>query len=99
MMKGMFSGEEFRQFREFYEEFSETGIGSYIVNWIKGLILITVVLFVIFVIACFITWSIPLPPKGCNSLKDTGIIVRVVLVVYSFVILLITFGDSDDYGY
>ena len=97
-MKGMFS-DDFTKIKELYENFCKTDIGNYIDNWVKGVILITVVLFVLYVITCFITWSIPLPPPNCKCLKESGIFIRVIVLVYSFVILMVTFGSDDDYGY
>jgi hypothetical protein len=82
------------------KDFFETDFGRYVKNWGIGLVWIAVVLMTLFVIGCFVTWSIPIPTGP--SVKDSegvGIMVRICLIVYSFVILLVTFGGDDDCGY
>jgi len=98
-MKNEMFNDEFTKIKELYEDFCKTNIGNYIDNWVKGVILITVVLLILYVIACFIAWSILLPSSDCKSIKDSGTLFRILLLVYSFVILMVTFGSDDDCGY
>lgn len=85
----------FNELKEFYKK---SWIGRYTINWILGLLLITFITFIFFIIGCFITWSIP------NTIFDNDIsntdmaLFRFFLVIYSSLIFFITEKmDFSDY--
>ena len=87
----------FDEFKKYYEDLSETNVGAYLINWVKGAILLTCVLVSIYILACFIKWTIILPPHPIEISKDTWVYTRVVFIIYSLAILPVTFGGDDDY--
>jgi hypothetical protein len=94
MKNGMFNREDFRKVQDLYEDFVATDVGNYIDNWVKGILLISFVVLILYILACFFTWSIlPVPP----DFEGSGILCRVVLTLYSFGVLVNTFGEGEDY--
>lgn len=95
-MKGICSKEDVEKVKDF---FNNTTLGSYIKNWVIGILGITLIVTVIYVLACFIAWSIIIPTspfseKGSTSL---GVFTRLGLTIYSTVVLIITTSEDDDY--
>lgn len=95
MMKETFKKEDFKKLKEVYKEFSETGVGSYIVHWIIGIIVMTVAAVIIYILTCFVTWSIPFPSSPLKHPEHVGIFVRIFILGYSFVVFVVTFGDNE----
>ena len=97
MMKEIFSEEDLQKVKDFFE----TGLGLYIKNWFIGMFWVLVILIGLYIISCFISWSILLPPRSnhSNHSEDWATFGRVLLILYSLVVLMVTFGSDDDYGY
>lgn len=87
-----------KEYKQKVQDFFETNLGSYIKNWLKGLLWLTVVLLIIYIVSCFVTWTVV--PITLDSFEGRdGTLFRIGLIVYSIVILLTLCDDDDFYGY
>lgn len=94
MKNGMFNREDFRKVQDLYEDFVATDVGNYIDNWVKGALLVGTILLILYILACFVMWEIlPVPPV----FEGSGVLYRVFLAIYSLGVLIVTFGEGEDY--
>ena len=77
-----------------FEEFKESFIYRYVRNFIGGLLIIGLALLVIILFGMFITWG--LPRTDYEPMGEGGkMILRLLLLGYSFIILVLTGGEGD----
>ena len=94
MKNGMFNREDFRKIQDLYEDFCATDVGNYIDNWVKGVLLVSIAILILYILACFVMWTIlPVPPV----FEGSGILYRILITIYSLGVLVGTFGEGEDY--
>jgi hypothetical protein len=77
-----------------FEDFKESFIYRYVRNFIGGLLIIGLALLVIILFGMFITWG--LPRTDYEPMGEGGkMILRLLLLGYSFLILFLTGGEGD----
>lgn len=77
-----------------FEDFKESFIYRYVRNFIGGLLIIGFVILILILFAMFVTWG--LPKTDHEPMSDvTKIIIRLLFLVYSFLILVFTIEEGN----
>lgn len=77
-----------------FEDFKESFIYRYVRNFVGGLLIIGFLILILILFAMFVTWGLPTPnhePMG----EGGKMILRLLLLGYSFLILVLTGGEGD----